>query len=416
MKRTKIFIKSFCIVLTVLCAGLFTAAFILNDKLPSDYRMYEGKAVSLDASLPVTVVYNNNYSEVNKSSVPKISGENYNVKLKLFGFFPIKSATVNVIDEMYVSVLGQPFGIKIYSEGVMVVGTTDVDTATGLVNPGVSAGIQKGDIIISINGISVKSNGDVAKIIEDSAGQKQIFLIRRNDKEQKIPVIPQLSVVENKYKVGIWVRDSSAGIGTLTFYSPNNSVVCGLGHGICDSDTGEVIPLNSGQLVNAEILSVVKGKAGSPGELRGRFTNGTIADLMINDITGVYGVAKTEFPATNLVPIALKQEVKSGPAQILTTIDGGKPQYFVCEIDKVHYNDDGLIQNMVIKITDPVLLEKTGGIVQGMSGSPILQEGKLVGAVTHVFVNDSMKGYGIFAENMFNSSKFDIDEKQKKVS
>ena len=413
MCKKNIIFKIFFAILLALCLTIFLAMYFLSSNLPSSYKVYNGQVTSFDTGMPVTISYDNS-EMVQGTEIESETNISYNVELKLLGVFPIKTATVSVIDEMYVSVLGDPFGIKIYSEGVMVVGITDVDSHNGLVNPATAAGIKQGDIIISINGIAVSSNEEVAKIIEKSNGKKQSFLIKRNNTESFVEVVPIKSSSEDKYKIGIWVRDSSAGIGTLTFYSPSNNVVCGLGHGICDSDTEEIIPLNSGEFVNAEILSVTKGTSGIPGELRGHFTSGTIASILVNDVTGVFGKSFTKFPVDNLIPIALKQDVVVGSARILSTTDNTGPQYYDCQIEKVHFNDESLTQNIILKITDKELLAKTGGIVQGMSGSPIIQNGKLVGAVTHVFINDSTKGYGIFAENMFNTAKsLNLDSMQK---
>ena len=203
----------------------------------------------------------------------------------------------------------------------------------------------------------------------------------------------------------MWVRDSSAGIGTLTFYSPSSQVFAGLGHPVCDVDTGETLPLSSGEIVPAKIYSVNRGVSGTPGELRGGFEKGTLGNLTVNGETGIYGTLSNLPTLNDPVPVAMKQQVKSGSAQVLTTIDGTTPKLYDIRIDQVRYNDSSPTRNMVIVITDQELLDKTGGIVQGMSGSPILQDGKLIGAVTHVFVNDPTKGFAIFAENMLKTAE-----------
>lgn len=206
------------------------------------------------------------------------------------------------------------------------------------------------------------------------------------------------------YKLGLWVRDSSAGIGTMTFYDPTTQVFGGLGHAITDVDTGEILPLGSGEIVSVDIEGAVKGQGGQPGELRGSFhTYDTIGSLEENRETGVFGVLTTPPEGGLLLPVALRQEVHTGPAQIYTTIDGRTPQLFDIEIERVNLTDANPTRNMVIRITDPELLTATGGIVQGQSGSPIVQDGRLVGAVTHVFINDPSRGYGIFAENMIET-------------
>ncbi|MDF2567582.1 MAG: stage sporulation protein, partial [Oscillospiraceae bacterium] len=213
-------------------------------------------------------------------------------------------------------------------------------------------------------------------------------------------------VTDNTFKIGLWVRDSSAGIGTVTFYNPENSVFGGLGHAVCDVDTGQVMPIMSGEVVDVNINGVTRGSSGSPGELKGSFSsNKDSGSIAVNNETGVFGVLYQNPSNHSAIPIAMKQEVKTGKATIFTTVSGNTPQEYKINIEKVNLNDNSMTKNMVIKITDPELLQKTGGIVQGMSGSPIMQNGVLVGAVTHVFINDPTKGYGIFIENMYNHSK-----------
>ena len=202
------------------------------------------------------------------------------------------------------------------------------------------------------------------------------------------------------------MRDSTAGIGTVTFYNPTNSAFAGLGHGICDIDTAEIMPLGSGDIVPVTISGVVKGEKGKAGELRGYFSSDVpVGSLEANVEAGVYGTLNSAPVNREALKVAMKQEVKTGPAKVLTTIDGGEPRYYDIQIESVNYKNHAMSKNLVICVTDPDLLAKTGGIVQGMSGSPIIQDGMLVGAVTHVFVNDPTKGYGIFAENMMSVSQ-----------
>lgn len=318
---------------------------------------------------------------------------------------PEVKVSAEVSQKPSVRVLGTAFGIKIYANGVMVVGTTDVNTVDGLMNPATNAGIQIGDVIISINNTPVLTNEEIADLIAASNGNVQSIVIKRDNVESTIEVIPVKSIEEEIYRIGIWVRDSSAGIGTLTFYSPDNNIVCGLGHGIEDSDTNKIIPLDYGELVNAEINSVVRGIEGRPGQLQGNLTKGTIATATVNDVTGIYGDTLIDFSNYELVQVASKTEVVAGPAQILTTVDNTGPHYYNCQIELVHFNDNSSTKNFIVKVIDRDLILKTGGIVQGMSGSPIIQNGKLIGAVTHVFLNSPTKGYGIFAENMLDTAQ-----------
>ncbi len=394
--------KTIFVIFSIFSALCLILIGYLNFILPSSISVVSGETVEFASNLPVEAVFEGD--STSSSNITKTREKSYNVKLKAFGLFPIKTAGVSVVDDTNVLVLGIPFGTKIYTEGVMVVGIDTVATENGIVSPGKSAGLKKGDTILTINSKEVFSNEDVAEIIENSDGKDIEFKILRNQKQLKLFLTPALCYQSGKYKTGIWVRDSGAGIGTLSFYCPTNKIICGLGHGVCDADTGQVLPLNSGELVGAEILAVEKGSAGNPGELVGRFTDEKLGNLVLNNDTGVYGNCALNYDKTKLVKIALKQEVTTGNAKIYTTINGSKPEYYDCKIEKIAHGNS-VTKNMVVKITDKRLIDKTGGIVQGMSGSPIIQNGKLIGAVTHVLVDDPTKGYGIFAENMLETAQ-----------
>ena len=401
-KNKKSLFKVFMVVLTVLSVTVLVGVSYMNTVLPEEFNVISGAQLKLEGAIPIKAVYLG--ESLSETKVSKSTPKNYSVNLKAFGFIPIKQASVKVVSKNEVRVLGSPFGIKIYTDGVMVVGLDSVTTENGKISPGLKAGLKEGDLIISINGEKVFSNEDVARIIEASDGKELTLNIISNEKSKTVKITPALCYQSGKYKTGIWVRDSSAGIGTLTFYSPTSGTVCGLGHGICDVDTGKLLTMNSGELVKAEILDVNKGNSGDPGELIGRFKDESFSTLKINNETGVYGSCDLSYDDKNLTELALKQEVKVGEAQILTTVNGETPKYYKCEIEKIAHNNS-ITKNMVVKITDDELISKTGGIVQGMSGSPILQNGKLVGAVTHVLVDDPTKGYAIFAENMLETAQ-----------
>ena len=405
------FLKILTVAFTLFSVVAFSLVGYMNFILPEEFSLISGDELKLNGSIPIKAEHSGENSS--EASVSKTLSNDYSVKLKAFGIIPIKSANVKVVSKTAVSVLGTPFGIKIYTDGVMVVGLDSVTTENGKVSPGVKSGLKEGDLIISINGKNVYSNEDVAKIIESSKGKELTLKIISNNKTKSIKVTPALCYQSGKYKTGIWVRDSSAGIGTLTFYSPALGVVCGLGHGICDVDTGKLLTLNLGELVNAEILDINKGEAGSPGELIGRFKEETFSNLKINNETGVYGSCDLNYKNNGLIELALKQEVTVGDAEIFTTIEGEIPKYYKCKIEKIAHNNS-ITKNMVVKITDPELIDKTGGIVQGMSGSPIIQNGKLIGAVTHVLVDDPTKGYAIFAENMLETAQGVAEENKLK--
>ena len=397
VKLMKKAIKFFCIISFVFCSFVFASVYFMSNSVSDNYKINRGDELRIDSIIPVTAVYNG--AKMSQSNSNHLVGEKFKVDLKIFGVIPFSTVNVEVIDDMYVQALGNPFGMKIYTDGVLVVEGADIMTQNGKANPAQTAGIKVGDYIKSVNGKLVTCNEDLLQIVTESGGKSMKFCVVRDGQEFSCDVQPVLDSDSGLYRIGIWVRDSSAGIGTLTFYSPANDVVCGLGHGICDSDTETLLSVNEGELVEADIISVEKGSAGSPGALKGKLTYDTIADIALNCEQGVYGIMQQNTTSVNLTEVALKQEVYDGKAQILCTVNGTTPKLYSCEIKRYNSNDS-LSQNLVVTITDAELINATGGIVQGMSGSPILQNGKLVGALTHVLVSDSHTGYGIYAENM----------------
>lgn len=328
----------------------------------------------------------------------------YSTSVKLFNIFPIKSAKVKVSRRKYVVPGGNAFGIRLYTKGVMIIRIDGVTTPSGNVSPGKAAGLKEGDMIISVDGVDVYRNRELSAIFASSGGKTLKLEIERDSKKKEINFTPVLCSEDSTYKGGLWIRDSTAGIGTVTWYDRTNGIFAGLGHAVCDADTGEIMPLSGGDAVEAEIKGCYKGTNGSAGELCGVFSSGSIGSLYINGETGVYGIMDSFDADDKVVPVALRQEVKTGAAQIICTVDDTGAEYYNIEIKKIFDGTDNQ-RNMVIKVTDPVLLKKTGGIVQGMSGSPILQNGMLVGAVTHVFVDDPTEGYAIFAQNMTETAQ-----------
>ena len=246
----------------------------------------------------------------------------------------------------------------------------------------------------------------MGKLIAASGGKPITVTIRRNDTEFDVTVTPSLSSADQVYKTGMWVRDNTAGIGTITYVDPSSGAFAGLGHGICDSETGTLMPLSRGIVIDVTISGIQKGQCGVPGELKGHFASGKIGSLLGNTHAGIYGIM-TEIPSgvseQTAIPIALKNEIRDGEATLLCTLDDGGICPYTVNIRKLKNSLDN--KNMEITVTDPALLEKTGGIVQGMSGSPLIQNGSLIGAVTHVLINDPTKGYGIFIENMLEAAE-----------
>lgn len=299
---------------------------------------------------------------------------------------------------------GMPFGAKIISDGLTVVKFSETQGKN--VSSAYLAGIREGDVIKKINDIEVNTIEDFVALINKSRNNEIKFTIKRNEQELDFTVIPRYSIEDGKYKTGIWVKDSTSGIGTITFINPKTNEFGGLGHAICDSSTGKLVPLIKGDVMDVSINGVIKGQIGTAGELKGTFQNKRIGKLIKNTNSGVFGTLSLNniTPPENLMKICSKEELKEGEAYIWCTLDEGSPQKYevrISNVDKTNSNT----KNFKIKIIDENLLKKSGGIVQGMSGSPIIQNGKLVGAVTHVLINDPTTGYGIFIENMLKEAK-----------
>jgi SpoIVB peptidase len=403
LKILRIFFKCVFILALLLDTAVFGAVIYLNGSISDNYKIKKGDGLTFNTAVPITAEYEG--LKLSQTGKTEQIGEEFDVKLKAFGIIPFSTVNVEVVDELHVSVLGTPFGMKLYTDGVLVIDITTVETVSGSISPGEDAGVKKGDYILSADGKQVLTNEELSAAVAASGGNRIKLVIKRGGTQKTVYVTPALSKETNSYRIGLWVRDSSAGIGTLTFYSPATGIVCGLGHGVCDEDTGDLLELKNGEIVSAEIVSVEKGSSGSPGQLKGKFTYGTIGKIDCNSEKGVYSVLKGKLGFSRLTETALKQEVRDGDAQILCTVDGREPQLYSCRIKKRSSAYLSATQNMTVTVTDPELLKLTGGIVQGMSGSPILQNGKLIGAVTHVLIDDPTTGYAIFAENMLKEAE-----------
>ena len=355
-----------------------------------------------------------------EKSLPSITAGNEKQKaeLKLFGIFPIKTVTLSKSEEKYVVPGGIPFGVKMISDGVMITAVSGVNCEGRVVSPARDAGLKIGDVIVSINDEIMHSNEDVISAVNDADGNALNVTVKHpNGNSEQLKLKPVLDSSDKCYKLGIWVRDSSAGIGTVTFYDPQSQTFGGLGHAVCDSDTGNALALLEGEIVGAEIDGVTKGKNGAPGQLCGHFSPYFGAGRILkNDETGVYGTLNKVKVMSQPIPVAFKQDVKVGKATMLTTICGSSAEEYEIEIEKICIGDGRKTKNMVVHITDRRLLSQAGGIVQGMSGSPIIQNRKLVGAVSHVFVNDCTRGYAIFAENMLETAQSVANEQSKEAS
>ena len=329
---------------------------------------------------------------------PVISGLSKTTShLKLLGIFPYKTVDVSVISDEELILSGETVGIKINADGVLVLGLADIKTKDGNACPAASAGLTSGDLIKEINGQQVKS---VAELEQKTAENDKCTILFERDGELKTTeAVPEISTDDGTKKLGVWVRGSTTGIGTMTYIAPSDGRFGALGHSITDADTGQLIKAGNGQLLPAAVTGVTKGRIGLPGEIRGTVSSGKgLGSVDINTEYGVFGNID-EIPGGQKIPIASKDELQTGSAYIVSDVAGGAPVMYSAEIQHININADNN-KGMVIKVTDDRLLNLTGGIIQGMSGSPIVQNGKLASAVTHVFVNDPSRGYGVFIENM----------------
>ena len=326
----------------------------------------------------------------------------YQTTLALGSWLPVRRVRAVVTPRPEVKVCGTPFGVKMFSEGALIVGFSDLHTGQDTVNPAKQAGLHLGDRVVRMGGTSTQSNEEVSAALAAAQGGAVEVIFVRHGEQRRTVMTPAWDSAAGQWRAGMWVRDSSAGVGTLTFVDEKAGVFAGLGHPISDSDTGESVALRRGEIVACSIVGCTGGTAGSPGELKGKFLGShALGSICINGENGVYGTTRTAFEGRTL-PVAFAQEVETGEAEIWTTTQGETPRTYRVRIEKVRDADP--CRNMVVRVTDPELLAKTGGIVQGMSGSPILQNGRLVGAVTHVLVNDPARGYGIFAQTMLKQA------------
>ena len=377
--------------------------------LPSSYIIMQGENLNLYTLLGLSIKENLDYqtlqtsSTIEQTQINKIGKVNFS--LNLFNLIPLKNIDVNVIPKTTVVPMGNAIGMKLYTAGVLVVGMSEIEGK----KPYENSGIKEGDRIVQINQNQIDNTDDLMEAVNQSNGNKISVQYVREEKTITTSIKP-VKNSSNEYKIGLWVRDAAAGVGTLTFYEPASGMFATLGHGIMDIDTSDLIKIANGELVTTNILSITKGTKGNPGEIRGTIEAGhTIGNISKNTKFGVFGtINKTPYLTVsdeNAMQVALREEIKTDKAQIICELENGKKEYYDIEIQKVFVNNNKDNKSMLIKITDLKLLKKTGGIIQGMSGAPIIQNGKFVGAVTHVLVNDPTIGYGVFADIMLKQMK-----------
>lgn len=410
------------ILIALIVSGCFTTEVQSLFSVPAQQRLAVGDKIDLAASFPRHLLNNlqlhvdqkkSSVLKFNSLGIPVASGPGKaNLQLKLFGLIPIKNMEVQVIPQIKLVPGGQSIGVLLHAEGVMIVGQSIVQDLNGnKYNPAKDAGILNGDVILRINGKTVSSDDQVAKIVNDAGrkGYEVNLAIKRKGKIMNKKVRPILCKETRRYRIGLYIRDSAAGVGTLTFYDPESKKYGALGHIITDADTNQPIDVSEGKIVRSSVQGIQASKKGVPGEKIGMFIDDRkfVGNIEKNTKLGIYGKINAnpegELNQTAL-PIALADQIKSGPAKILTVLDGERIDEFEIEIKRVLPQKEPDSKGLVIEITDPRLLKRTGGIIQGMSGSPIIQNGRLIGAVTHVFINDPTRGYGCLIEWMLQEA------------
>lgn len=397
-----------------LAADLFLIGWLairsVSEQIPDMMWTYVGKEEKLFSGLPAEASGDETVEALNltggsgSTSLKSNAKGNYQVEVSLFGMIPLKTVDVKVIDELSLAPSGEPVGIYVETNGLLVLSTTSVEGADGLIYEPATNIVQSGDYILKINGKSVKTIKEFNAALQKTGGKKATVRIRRNGMESDVSMRPTLSR-DNTYKLGMWVREDTQGIGTMTYVTKDGGFGA-LGHGITDADTGTLMNLSGGELFQTEILDIIKGERGTPGELEGYINmvaDNCIGMIKKNTNLGIFGQlenGKKNAEKLEFLPVGLKQDIRKGEAYIVSNMEGTVKKYAIrIEEIKINSMDN---KGMVIRITDKNLLKLTGGIVQGMSGSPIVQDGKLIGAVTHVFVDDPTRGYGAFVETMLS--------------
>ncbi|MBC2457238.1 SpoIVB peptidase [Clostridium beijerinckii] len=392
MKR-KILCATSLITTPILILILFTTMSIR--KLPSKIYTRDEKTVQSIAPIGNTI--------------SKIGNNDNEYEIKFLGMIPLKAVEVQKIKDLEICPGGNPVGVRVNSEGVIIVGYSEIEINNKKEeSPGKAAGLEIGDVILRVNGENMENSMDLLKTIKECDNESIKVDILRNG--ENLTKTIHLKKENNKdYKIGLWIRDSTAGVGTMTFFDPTTKKFGALGHPITDADTNEPFLVKKGDLLESSIISVRKGEKGSPGELKGIFLNEETptGNIEKNTQSGIFGEIKNTQVLNNKIKplkVGFRDEISVGKAKIITTVDESGPQEFDIEIEKTLNQSIPGSKSMVIKITDPRLLQKTGGIVQGMSGSPIIQNDKIVGAVTHVLINKPDTGYGIYIEWMLQEA------------
>ena len=409
MKR-KTFIKKVSILILLIIIYTYVVAI---QSIPSNIVIFEGETISLKTifGIKANLIYDNETVETisnNQNSINEVGKKT--AKLNLFENIFLKNINIDVLPKTTVIPVGNIAGIKLYTSGVLVVGMSEI---YGIDNkaykPYENSGIEEGDTIVSVNEDKITSTEDLIEKVNSSNGNEVKIEYIHQEKTVACSIKPA-QTSNNEYKLGLWVRDSAAGVGTVSFYEPSSKTFGALGHGITDIDTEQLIDIASGEFVTTKILNIVKGQVGTPGRIQGTVDNQkNIGTIQKNTKFGIYGtvdnISSLNIDSSNEMEVALRDEIKTGKAKIRCSLENGKIEEYEIQIEKIFKENNYDNKSMLIKITDEKLLDKTGGIIQGMSGSPIIQNGKFVGAVTHVLVNNPTEGYAVFGDIMLKQAK-----------
>lgn len=423
MKKIKLRKTVGAILLVLLFSAAYYPPLQQYIQTPDHVILFEGQHYDVPTSMPVISMDDDviSFSNDNKTIIGK-KAKKTSIDFGINGF-PLKTMEVTVLPKLKVVPGGQSIGVRVKTNGVLVVGHHLVETEDGELSPGEVAGIEVGDTILNVNGMKIKEMNEMNAIVQE-AGEKQKALqieIKRDGEILKKEFLPVKEKGSDKYRIGLYIRDSAAGVGTMTFYEPNSKKYGALGHVISDMDTKKPIEVNGGEVVSSKVTSIEKGATGEPGEKLARFSNNrkVLGDIQKNSSFGIFGKLYEDLNNgiwNEPLEIGLSHQVKEGPAQILTVVSGDEVKKYDIEIVSSTTQKFPQTKGMVIKVTDPELIDMTGGIIQGMSGSPIIQDNKLIGAVTHVFVNDPTSGYGCHIEWMLQEAGIDIYKEHEKAS
>ena len=373
--------------------------------LPDICRVSVGQSYTMNTGAAVLSSQDERLNLSHNTLSPREAGET-EVTVNLFGLFQIGRMRVRAGEAQKLMPGGAAVGVALASKGVLVVGVSDVAGKS----PAQNAGLRAGDVIETVNGQSVESSRHLTELVALSKGKPLTLRYSRDGVSRTAVLTPSLDSSAGQYRIGAWVRDSTAGVGTLSYYNMDNNTYGALGHAINDADTGKLVPVRTGALMKADIVGIKRGQRGTPGELQGSFLKDQVVLGSIEENTqlGIFGEMKAPYVNPlypDGLPIGYRETVETGPATILSTVQGETVKEYSVEIEQLNRQTSPGPKSMVIRVTDPDLLAQTGGIVQGMSGSPILQNGRIIGAVTHVFVDDPTHGYGVYIEWMLSTAE-----------